>query len=48
VGIASGFAGLQLHVRGEDQPAKVLFGVALGCAVLLLLSSLFGRPSARR
>jgi ubiquinone biosynthesis protein len=48
VGIASGFAGLQLHVRGEDQPAKVLFGVALGCAALLLLSSLFGRPSARR
>jgi ubiquinone biosynthesis protein len=44
IGIATGFAGLELHVRGEAKPANILFGVATACAVLLLGSSLFGRP----
>jgi ubiquinone biosynthesis protein len=44
IGIASGFAGLELHVRGEAKPANILFGIAMACAVLLLGSSLFGRP----
>jgi ubiquinone biosynthesis protein len=44
IGIATGFAGLELHVRGEERPARVLFAVGATCAVLLLGSSLFGRP----
>jgi ubiquinone biosynthesis protein len=48
IGIATGFAGLSLHTRGEEHPARVLFGVAIGCGVLLLLSSVFGRPRGTR
>jgi predicted unusual protein kinase regulating ubiquinone biosynthesis (AarF/ABC1/UbiB family) len=46
IGIATGFAGLELHVRGEDRPARVLFAVAIGCGVLLVSASLFSRPRA--
>ncbi len=46
LGIATGFAGLELHVRGEDRPARVLFAVAIGCCVLLVSASLFSRPRA--
>jgi ubiquinone biosynthesis protein len=44
IGIASGFAGLQLYLRGEMRPARFLFGAAAVCVVLLLGSSMFGRP----
>jgi hypothetical protein len=44
IGIATGFAGLELHVRGEERPARVLFAMAIGCGVLLLSASLFSRP----
>jgi ubiquinone biosynthesis protein len=44
VGIATGFAGLQLHLRGDEKPAHILFAASAVCAVLLLASSLFGRP----
>ncbi len=43
-GIATGFAGLELHLRGEHRPARILFGVAAACGVLLLGSSIFSRP----
>jgi hypothetical protein len=48
VGIATGFAGLMLHERGEDHSARAMYWVAGGCATLLVLSSLFARPSSRR
>jgi len=44
VGIAAGFAGLSLHMHGEDHPAKILYGVSGACVLLLVLSSLFARP----
>jgi hypothetical protein len=44
LGIAMGFAGLELHLRGEERPARALFAVAIGCGVLLVSSSLFSRP----
>jgi ubiquinone biosynthesis protein len=44
IGIATGFAGLELYLRGEPRPARFLFGAAAVSAVLLLGSSLFGRP----
>ena len=46
IGIATGFAGLELHVRGEDRPARVLFAIAIACGVLLVSASLFSRPRA--
>ncbi len=48
VGIATGFAGLMLHDRGEEHPARILYAAASVCALLLVLSSLFARPSSRR
>ena len=48
IGIATGFAGLELHGRGEDHSARVLFGVMAGSACLLVLSSVFSRPSGGR
>ena len=49
IGIASGYAALSLHARGEDAaPTKVLVGVACGCGFLLLVSSIFGRPKRPR
>jgi predicted unusual protein kinase regulating ubiquinone biosynthesis (AarF/ABC1/UbiB family) len=48
IGIAAGFAALQLHGRGEDGLLmRVLAGVAAFCALMLLASSLLGRPRAR-
>ena len=44
IGIATGFAGLELYLRGEMRPARVLFAAAAVCVVLLLGASLFGRP----
>jgi hypothetical protein len=46
LGIATGFAGLELHLRGEDRPARVLFGLAIASGVLLVSASLFSRPRA--
>jgi predicted cobalt transporter CbtA len=48
IGIATGYAALALHSRGEDgTPTKVLLGVACFCAFMLLVSSIFGRPGKR-
>jgi predicted unusual protein kinase regulating ubiquinone biosynthesis (AarF/ABC1/UbiB family) len=48
VGIATGFGALSLHERGEDGlPAKILLGVSAFSALLLLVSSVFARPSRR-
>jgi ubiquinone biosynthesis protein len=44
IGIATGFAGLELYLRGEGRPARLLFGAAALSTALLLGSSLFGRP----
>jgi hypothetical protein len=48
VGIATGFAGLSLHARGEEHTARIFYWVAGASAALLVLSSLFARPSSRR
>jgi ubiquinone biosynthesis protein len=48
IGLACGAGALQLHFRGEDHLARVLVWIAVGCGVLLLLSSLFSRPSRGR
>jgi len=48
IGIATGFAALTLHTRGEDGAAtKVLVGIACGCGFMLVVSSIFGRPRGR-
>lgn len=48
VGLATGFAALHLHERGEDgTPTHALTGTAAFCALMLLLSSIFSRPRAR-
>jgi predicted unusual protein kinase regulating ubiquinone biosynthesis (AarF/ABC1/UbiB family) len=44
IGIATSFAGLQLHMRGEERPARLLFGAGAFCALLLFGASIFGRP----
>jgi len=48
VGVAGGFAGLTLAGRGQYREARVLYAVALGAVVLLVLSSILARPRARR
>jgi ubiquinone biosynthesis protein len=48
IGIAFGAAALQLHMHGDDKLAKPLAYVALGAAMLLVLSSLFSRPRSRK
>ena len=49
IGIASGYAALSLHSRGEDGTAtRLLVAVACGCGFLLLVSSIFGRPKRLR
>ncbi len=48
VGIATGFAALSLHGRGEEHVARVLLGISTACAALLLFSSFFGRPRSGR
>jgi predicted unusual protein kinase regulating ubiquinone biosynthesis (AarF/ABC1/UbiB family) len=48
IGIATGFAALWLHARGEQgTPMRVLVGVAGFSAFMLLLSSIFSRPRSR-
>ncbi|MBX3226643.1 MAG: AarF/ABC1/UbiB kinase family protein [Labilithrix sp.] len=48
VGLATGYAALHLHERGEDgTPTRVLAGTAAFCAVMLVISSIIGRPRAR-
>lgn len=48
IGIATGFAALQLHSHGDDGTlTKVLLGVAAFCCFMLLVSSIFGRPQRR-
>jgi ubiquinone biosynthesis protein len=49
IGIATGYAALSLHSRGEDgTPTKVLVGVACFCGFMLFVSSIFGRPKRPR
>jgi predicted unusual protein kinase regulating ubiquinone biosynthesis (AarF/ABC1/UbiB family) len=48
VGIATGYASLSLHSHGDDGTiTKVLFGVTCFCGFMLLVSSIFSRPSKR-
>lgn len=48
IGLATGYAALQLHQAHEDgTPTRVLLGVAGFCFFMLVLSSIFGRPRAR-
>ena len=48
IAIATGFAALSLHERGEDgTEAKILLGVAAFCAFMLVASSIFARPRRR-
>jgi predicted unusual protein kinase regulating ubiquinone biosynthesis (AarF/ABC1/UbiB family) len=47
VGIAAGIAALQMRANGDLQMTKILGGVSLGAAVLLVLSSIFSRPSSK-
>lgn len=49
IGIATGYASLSLHGRGEDgTPTKVLLAATCFCGFMLLVSSIFGRPSRSR
>jgi predicted unusual protein kinase regulating ubiquinone biosynthesis (AarF/ABC1/UbiB family) len=46
IGIATGYAALSLHTRGEDGPlSRGLLGVTGLCAFMLVVSSIFGRPT---
>ncbi len=48
VGIATGYAALSLHSRGEDNTmTKTLFGVTCFCGFMLVMSSIFSRPIKR-
>jgi predicted unusual protein kinase regulating ubiquinone biosynthesis (AarF/ABC1/UbiB family) len=48
VGLATGWAALHLHERGEDGTAtRVLVGIAGFCLFMLMVSSVFGRPRSR-
>jgi ubiquinone biosynthesis protein len=48
IGLATGFAALWLHSRGEDgTPTRVLLGVTGFCTFMLVLSSIFSRPRSR-
>jgi ubiquinone biosynthesis protein len=44
IGLASGWAALELHFHNEDAVARWPLGGAVVCAVILLLSSVFARP----
>lgn len=48
IAIASGLCAMQFHHRGEHEPAKILLGVAIGASLLLVLSSIFSRPSSAK
>lgn len=48
IAIATGFAALWLHARGEDgRPTTALIAASAFATFMLLLSSLFGRPRSR-
>ncbi|HVH47047.1 MAG TPA: AarF/UbiB family protein [Labilithrix sp.] len=48
VAIASGFAAMWLHGRGEDgPPMRALLGVAAFASFMLVVSSIFSRPRSR-
>lgn len=48
IGLGTGYAALHLHERGEDGAStRALLGVSAFCAVMLAISSIFGRPRAR-
>lgn len=44
VGIASGWAALELHLHHEDALARWPLGGAIGCGVILIALSIFARP----
>lgn len=46
IAIACGIAALQLHLNHEDRFARPVGYVAVGAAILLVLSSLFARPKS--
>lgn len=49
IGIATGYASLSLHSRGDDGTlTKTLLGVTCFCGFMLFMSSIFGRPSRGR
>jgi ubiquinone biosynthesis protein len=49
IGIATGYASLSLHLKGDDgTPTRVLLGVTCFCGFMLLVSSIFSRPGRAR
>lgn len=49
IGIATGYASLSLHQRGDDgTTTRVLLGVTCFCGLMLLISSIFSRPGRAR
>jgi len=49
IGIATGYASLSLHTKGDDGVAtRVLLGVTCFCGLMLLISSIFSRPTRPR
>ena len=44
IGVASGWAALELHLHGEDSLARWPLGVAGFCALTLIVLSIFARP----
>ncbi len=49
IGIATGYAALSLHAKGDDgTPTRVLLGVTCFCGFMLLVSSIFARPKRPR
>ena len=49
IGIATGYASLSLHTHGDDGvTTRVLLGVTCFCGLMLVLSSIFGRPTRPR
>lgn len=48
IALTTGYAALHLHERGEDgTPTRILIGVASFSALMLVISSVIGRPRAR-
>ena len=48
IGLACGYEGLEMRALGDGAASRVLFGIAIGAAVLLLGSSIFSRPKRGR
>jgi len=44
IGVASGWAALELHLHNEDSLARWPLGVAGFCALILIVLSIFARP----